>query len=119
MDLFSSAFLGSFFRAFVPIFFTVNAIGVLPLFVGLTDGMDRQRRQRTVKQSLVTALLVAIGFVLVGKSAFDLMGIRIGDFELAGGVILFIIATLDLVVSGEKPSHRASIRSERCRSACR
>jgi multiple antibiotic resistance protein len=96
--------MGSFFRAFVPIFFTVDAIGVLPLFVGLTEGMDRARRQRTVKQSLVTALLVAIAFVLVGKSVFDLLGIRIGHFELAGGAIMFIIATLDLVVSGEKPS---------------
>jgi len=107
MDVFSWPFIESCFKAFVPIFFAVDAIGVLPLYVGLTEGIDPARRKRIVVQSLVTAVLVAVGFVLLGKSVFSLMGIRISDFEVAGGVLLFVIATLDLV-SEEKPS-RAGI----------
>ena len=90
-------FIENFLKAFVPIFFAVDALGVLPLFVGLTDGMDRQERKRIVRQSLITALLVAVGFVLLGKTIFSLMGITVSDFMVAGGVMLFVIAVLDLV----------------------
>lgn len=90
-------FIENFLKAFVPIFFAVDALGVLPLFVGLTDGMARQERKRIVRQSLITALLVAVGFVLLGKTIFRLMGITVSDFMVAGGVMLFVIAVLDLV----------------------
>lgn len=97
--------LEDFFKAFVPIFFAIDAIGVLPIFMGLTAGMDRATRQRTVRQSLLTAVLVAAGFVLLGKSVFELLGITVSDFMVAGGVLLFLIAALDLV-RGEKTEAR-------------
>jgi len=103
----AKAFLENFFKAFVPIFFAVDALGVLPMFVGLTEGIERPVRQRIVKQSLVTAFLVAVGFVLVGKTIFRLMGITVSDFMVAGGVMLFVIAAMDLV-RGEKTA-RAGI----------
>jgi multiple antibiotic resistance protein len=96
-----SEFLSSFIKALVPIFFAVDAIGVVPIFMSLTEGIEKAQRRRIVTQSLVTALLVAIGFVLLGKAVFQLLGIKVEDFEIAGGVVLFIIATLDLV-SAEK-----------------
>jgi len=89
--------LDNFFKAFVPIFVSVDAIGVLPLFVGLTEGIDRPARKRIIGQSLITALLVAVAFIFFGKWIFGLMGITVGDFEVAGGVMLFVIAVLDLV----------------------
>jgi len=97
--------LANFVKAFVPIFFTVDALGVLPIFMGLTEGIERADRQRIVKQSLITALLVAVGFVFLGKTVFGLMGITVSDFMVAGGVMLFLIAALDLV-SGEKSARR-------------
>jgi multiple antibiotic resistance protein len=96
-----SLLAASFLKAFVPIFFAVDAIGVVPIFMSLTEGIDRRERQRIVRQSLITALLVALGFVFLGKTVFALLNIKVEDFEIAGGVVLFIIATLDLV-SAEK-----------------
>lgn len=87
----------NFVQAFVPIFFAVDAIGVLPLFVGLTEGLEKADRRRVLRQSLVTAFLVAVGFVVLGKSIFVLMGITVSDFMVAGGVMLFVIAIMDLV----------------------
>ena len=92
-----TAFLGNFLMALVPIFFAVDALGVLPMFVGLTEGLEHRERQRIVKQSLITALGVAVGFVMLGKTIFHLMGITVADFMVAGGVMLFVIAVLDLV----------------------
>jgi multiple antibiotic resistance protein len=96
-----SSLAASFLKAFVPIFFTVDAIGILPIFISLTEGIEKRERQRIVRQSLITALLVALGFVLLGKTVFALLNIKVEDFEIAGGIILFIIATMDLV-SAEK-----------------
>jgi multiple antibiotic resistance protein len=90
-------FLTNFAKALVPIFFAVDAIGVLPIFVGLTEGIERAQRQRIVRQALVTALLVAAGFVVLGNAVFGLLHITASDFEMAGGAMLFLIAALDLV----------------------
>jgi len=91
--------------AFVPIFVAVNAIGLLPLFVGLTDGMTQAERRKTIGQSVITALGVAVAFVLLGKTIFVLMGITVEDFMIAGGAILFLIAVHD-VVSSTEMAHR-------------
>jgi multiple antibiotic resistance protein len=46
---------------------------------------------------MVTALLVSLGFVVMGKAVFELLHITPSDFEMAGGAMLFLIAALDLV----------------------
>jgi len=90
------------FLAFIPLFVAVDAIGILPIFVGLTQDLDVSEKRRIVKQSLWTALLLAFSFILLGKAVFKILGITIGDFMIAGGVILFCIAIIDLLVSGKK-----------------
>ena len=90
-----------FLMAFVPIFFAVDAPGVLPLYIGLTEGMEPPARQRVLRQSLITAFIVAVAFIFFGKSIFALMGITVGDFQVAGGVLLFVIAAMDLVTEAK------------------
>lgn len=94
-----------FMMVFVPLFVAVDAIGILPIFMGLTEGVAAADRRRMVKQSFVTALLVAVGFIFLGKSIFRLLGITISDFMVAGGILLFLIATLDLT-TGTKFARR-------------
>lgn len=83
--------------AFVPIFVAVDAIGVLPIFVSLTEGISVLERRRIVIQSVVTAGFLAIGFIFLGKWVFNLLGISVGDFMVAGGFILFIISVNDII----------------------
>ncbi|MCJ7543514.1 MAG: MarC family protein [Phycisphaerae bacterium] len=90
-----------FLLAFVPIFVAVDAIGVVPVFLNLTEGLDKLERRRIVLQSFVTALAVAVGFIFLGKAVFRVMGVTEYDFMVAGGVLLFVLATVDLV-SGVK-----------------
>ena len=75
----------NFARAFVSVFVAVDAIGLLPIFIGLTEGIERPARQKVLLQSMVTAMLVAVGFIALGRAVFSLMGISIGDFQIAGG----------------------------------
>lgn len=83
--------------AFVPIFVAVDAIGVLPIFIGLTQGIRQEERKKIIYQSVVTAGLLAFSFVFLGKWIFNLLGITVGDFMVAGGVILFIISVNDMI----------------------
>ena len=91
----------NFLMAFVPVFFAVDAPGVLPLYIGLTEGMDRPTRGRVLRQSIITAFVVAVAFIFFGKSIFALMGITVEDFQVAGGVLLFVIAAMDLVTEAK------------------
>ena len=91
----------NFLMAFVPLFFAVDAPGVLPLYIGLTEGMDRAEHRRVLRQSLITAFVVAVAFVFFGKSIFTLMGITVEDFEVAGGAMLFILAAMDLATESK------------------
>jgi multiple antibiotic resistance protein len=83
--------------AFIPIFVAVDAVGVLPIFVSLTEGMTRDEKTKTLTQSVLTALLLAVGFVFLGKAVFKLLGVTIGDFMIAGGAILFCLAITDII----------------------
>ncbi len=86
---------------FIPMFFTVDPIGILPIFATLTQGLKPQEKQQIIFQSLLTASLVAVGFILLGKGIFHFLGITMGDFMVAGGVILFCLAMVDLTVQGK------------------
>lgn len=90
-----------FWLCFVPLFVAVDAIGVLPLFVYLTDGMDRLKRRSTILQSVVTASVVAVVFIWFGPRLLEFLGITVADFLIAGGILLLAIALSDLF-SGEK-----------------
>jgi multiple antibiotic resistance protein len=89
--------MNEFFLAFVPIFVAVDAIGLLPIYLNLTEGLAPAARRKIVFQSFLTAVLVAVGFVFLAKAVFRLMGITIQDFMVAGGVLLFAISAMDLV----------------------
>jgi len=92
-----------FFRnlllAFIPVFVAVDAIGTLPIYISLTEKMERAEKRRVLVESLVTALCLAVGFIFLGKLIFRFLGITVGDFMVAGGVVLFCIAILDIMGS--------------------
>jgi len=85
--------------AFIPVFVAVDAIGVLPIFVSLTQDLKKKQKRQIIVQSLVTALCVAVGFVFLGKFLFRLLGIMVGDFMIAGGAVLFCIGIIDILYS--------------------
>ncbi|MEW6536410.1 MAG: MarC family protein [Candidatus Auribacterota bacterium] len=83
--------------AFIPLFVAVDAIGVLPMFVSLTQGLNQQEKRTVIIQSMITALCLAFGFIFLGKAVFKFLGITIGDFMIAGGSVLFCIAIIDIL----------------------
>ena len=77
---------------FIPIFVAVDAIGNIPLFISLVEGMNKNQRHRVINESVTTATVVAIIFMFIGKWVLRLIGITIPDFQVAGGALLFVIS---------------------------
>ena len=80
---------------FIPLFVAFDVLGILPIFVSFTAEMNAEERSRVVRQSILTAFLVSLGFVVAGDSVFALLGISVSDFQIAGGALLFVIAIVD------------------------
>ena len=83
--------------AFIPMFFAMDSLGVLPIFAGLTQGLPASEKRKIIFQSICTATVLAIGFLVLGKMIFNFMGISMGDFMIAGGMILFCLSMVDLL----------------------
>jgi multiple antibiotic resistance protein len=88
--------------AIIPIFVAMDAIGVLPIFISLTQGMKGVERKQVVQASILTGFAISLGFLAVGKFIFTVIGVTIPDFKVAGGVILLIIAIQDLLFPEKK-----------------
>lgn len=95
--------LAKFLQAFIPLFVAIDPIGLAAIFLGLGQNIAAERRQKIADQAIWTGGLVALGFLFLGKSIFAALGISVGDFQIAGGLILFILAAKDLVQSAAEP----------------
>ncbi|MBA4785380.1 MAG: MarC family protein [Rhizobiales bacterium] len=79
-------------NAFTTLLVTLDPPGLAPVFLGLTVGMTRlQRRQVAVRGSLIAFAILAV-FALFGASLLGSLGISMGAFRIAGGLLLFWIA---------------------------
>jgi multiple antibiotic resistance protein len=95
--------LQRFMLAFIPLFVAIDPIGLAAIFLGLGQGVTPERRQKIANQATWTGGAVALGFLFLGQSVFTALGISVGDFQIAGGLILFIIAAKDLIQSAAEP----------------
>ena len=89
--------MSSFWLSFLPIFMAVNAIGLLPMFMGFTEGLKQNQIRRIIIQSVITATAVALVFLAIGRVILNLLGITVADFMIAGGALLFVISLDELL----------------------
>lgn len=92
----------TFLLAFIPLFVAVDPIGLTSIFLGMTREVTPDRRKRIASQAALTAALVAVGFVFLGQFIFRALGITVADFQVAGGLILLVLAARELVTEGER-----------------
>ncbi len=74
------------------IFAVVNPIGAVPTLLVLTDSFTKKERSRVITKSILVAGGMIIGFMLIGVYIFTVLTIKISDFKVAGGILLFKVA---------------------------
>ena len=92
--------LEKFLLAFIPVFVAIDPIGLVAIFAGLGTHAPQEHRQRQAFIGIFTGLLISVGFIFLGKGVFAALGITVADFQVAGGLILLILAIRELVTLG-------------------
>jgi len=87
-----------FLQAFIPLFVAIDPVGMAAVFLALSHGVPLATRRRIGWQATLTGGLVALGFLFLGQNVFTAVGVSVKDFQIAGGLILFILAARDLTL---------------------
>ncbi|MEM4653682.1 MAG: MarC family protein [Candidatus Nezhaarchaeales archaeon] len=105
--------LYQYVTAFIMLFVVLDAVGNVPIFYSLTEGLDVKERRRTIQNSVIIAGIILLFFALGGGVLLEFFHVSIDDFRVAGGAILFIIAVEGLLGRVEamkiKPEHLAVV----------
>jgi multiple antibiotic resistance protein len=87
--------------ATVLLFLVMDPLGNIPLFITALSRVEPHRRRKVILREMLTAFLILLGILLLGRPLFDVFGISLPSLNIAGGVILFIIAIKMIFASGE------------------
>jgi multiple antibiotic resistance protein len=90
-------FARKFLDCFIPLFVTIDPVGLAAIFLALGRDVPIDKKKRIANQATLTGGIVALLFLLLGRSIFIAIGIGEGDFQIAGGLILFILASRELI----------------------
>jgi multiple antibiotic resistance protein len=82
----------SFVLTFVPLFIVIDAVGNLPFVISLSEGLDHAEKSKLIKIAAATAAVVGLFFLFLGQFILNIMGISVGAFAIAGGIILLVLS---------------------------
>jgi len=85
------------FACVLSIFISMNVLGILPIYISFTGNIGIKEKKKIINKALSLTFLITMGFVIIGKFIFLIIGIETYDFLIAGGLILVIIAVLLLL----------------------
>jgi multiple antibiotic resistance protein len=77
---------------FSAILFIVDPIAVVPTYLVITQGQTAAQRRNTATRACVAATALLVTFAVAGRSIFELFGITMPAFRIAGGLILWLVA---------------------------
>ena len=80
------------FSAAILLFFVMDPIGNIPLFLAALKPVDPVRRFRVVGRDLLIAYALLVAFLFVGRPLLSMLAISEPALTIAGGIVLFLIA---------------------------
>jgi multiple antibiotic resistance protein len=97
-------------RFFVVFLVVVEPISLLPLFVGLTEGVAEAQRREMARRAVIISAVILTVFAVVGGPFLKVMSISLESFRIFGGLLLLLIA-LEMVFA-RPPGTRTSKKEE-------
>lgn len=88
--------------SFIPLFVAIDVVGVVPIFLSLTVGIDPRKKRKLVTEATLTALVLSALFLFGGRLIFTFLGITEDDFRVGGGIVLLVLAVNDLIFTSER-----------------
>jgi multiple antibiotic resistance protein len=79
--------------ALVTLLVVVDPIGLAPTFIGVTEGLSESLRRQVAVRAALIAAAILVGSALIGNQLLAALAISLSAFRIAGGLLLFSIAT--------------------------
>lgn len=102
--------LDLFLSAFITFFVIIDPPGCAPIYASLTKGATAAQRRNMAIRAVAVAAGILVVFALFGEQLLAALHIELNSFRIAGGIMLFLIAT-DMVF--EKRTERREERAQK------
>ena len=77
---------------FTSVLFIVDPIAVVPTYLVITSSQSTAQRRATAGRACLAATVLLVTFAAMGRAIFELFGITMPAFRIAGGLILWLVA---------------------------
>ena len=94
-------FISELTRAIIALFIIVDPLGNIPIFVGLTENVPDDQRKKVYNTAVIVGVILLLFFAFAGNLVLNIFGLSLQAFEIAGGVLLLIIA-IRIIISGSR-----------------
>jgi multiple antibiotic resistance protein len=84
-----TGYLGEAFYIFVTLIALINPISAAAVFATLTEGRSAKDQAQIAKRATIVATIALIAFAFAGEALLGALGVKIGAFKIAGGLLLF------------------------------
>lgn len=80
----------------------INPFSTLSLFLNITSGYQPKDHQKVAQIACLTVFITIAFFTLLGENLLKVLGISVGSFQVAGGILVFLIA-INMMNGGGNP----------------
>ena len=88
-----------YIESFLPLFVAINPMGIIPLYLSVTEKLTTAERSRLTLQAMVTAVALSVLILFAGQLIFSVLGITVNDLRVGGGLILLVLSISNLAFS--------------------
>src|SRR4028119_263120 len=89
--------MNPYIESFLPLFVAINVLGIIPVYLALTERMTAAQRRRLTLLAVATSSLLATLILFAGQLIFSLLGITVNDLRVGGGLILLVLSISNLI----------------------
>ena len=85
------------------VFFVIDPLANVPMFLSITAGDSVEQRRRTAFRAALATWVTLSIFALAGGLIFQAFGISLGAFKIAGGIMLLLMS-IDMMRAQPSPT---------------
>lgn len=97
---------------FWALFFTIDILGTLPVFISLTADYSRPFQQKMALKAPLTAFIILLVFALSGNTVLESFGLSLPAFKIAGGILLLLLS-IEMVMAKPEPQMKSTNDNEK------
>jgi multiple antibiotic resistance protein len=98
-------------KTFITFFTVIDPLGLVPVTLVILANNSRKQRTKIITRAVIIGALVIATFALIGKVLIESLGIGLYAFNIAGGILLFLIS-LEMLF-GRTPGTRETAQEEK------